>query len=108
MNALHSRVLSLIPWFLVSASGQSIPYLFESDVTGTPNKLYWQTEPGVRYDLLKSDDLASWQRVSGYPAVAAGLTMEHAFTPGPKGFFKLIPIDDQAPVIEDQFPGVDA
>lgn len=110
MKTFHSRVSALLPLlFAVSASAEALPHLFESDGTGPPNKLYWQTEPGVRYDLWKSDDLASWERVTGYPAVAEGLAMEHAFTPSPggKGFFKMIPIDDQPPVVVAQFPAVD-
>jgi sulfatase modifying factor 1 len=97
---------SLLP---ASASGQSLPYLFESAAgSGPPNKIVWQTEPGVRYDLWKSDNLADWSRVTGYPVAAAGLAMEHAFTPGPRGFFKILPIDEQAPVVVTRSPGAGA
>ena len=92
---------------LTSASGQTLPHLFEANDTGSPNKLVWQTEPGVRYDLWQSANLADWSRVTGYPAVATGLAMEHAFTAGPRGFFKMVPLDEQPPVVVDQFPGVD-
>jgi len=95
---------SLLP---ASTIGQSLPYLFESAGGAPPNKIVWQTEPGVRYDLLKSDDLSGWSRVTGYPAVADGVAMEHAFTPGPKGFFKIVPIDDQPPVVVALYPAVD-
>jgi hypothetical protein len=81
--------LSLVP--ASASAGQTLPYLFESDASGPPNKLLWQSEPGVRYELWQSDDLASWSRVTGYPAAAAGLAMEHAFTPGPQRFFKIVP-----------------
>ena len=97
--------LSLVP--ASASAGQTEPYLFESDAAGPPSKILWQTEPGVRYDLWQSDNLADWSRVTGYPAQAAGLAMEHAFTPGPKGFFKIVPIDDQPPVVVAQYPAVD-
>ncbi|MCX6875767.1 MAG: SUMF1/EgtB/PvdO family nonheme iron enzyme [Verrucomicrobia bacterium] len=90
-----------------AASVQALPYLFESDATGPPNRLLWQTEPGVRYDLWKSDNLATWCHVSGYPAVAVGLAMEHAFTPGPRGFFQIVPLDEQPPVVVGQYPAAD-
>jgi formylglycine-generating enzyme required for sulfatase activity len=93
----------------VSALAQDLPYLFEFDGSGPPKKLYWHSDPGVRYDLWKSDNLSSWQRVSGYPAVAEGLAMEHAITPSPggKAFFKMIPIDEQPPAVVTQYPPVD-
>jgi hypothetical protein len=110
MKAFHHRASVFLSLLLAaSTSAETLPHLFESDGTGPPNKLYWQTEPGIRYDLWKSDNLSSWQRVTGYPAVAEGLAMEHAFTPSPggKGFFKMIPIDEQPPVVVAQFPAVD-
>lgn len=99
-NFMRRLFRSLIALALLgSACGQALPYLFESDGSGPPTRIYWQTEPGVRYDLWKSDDLADWTRVTGYPAMAEGLAMEHAFTPGPKGFFQVLPIDEQPPVV---------
>lgn len=66
MKALHSRVCVLLPLLFASSTlGQVLPYLFETDGTGTSNKLDWQTDPGMRYDLWISDHLASWQHVSG-------------------------------------------
>ena len=94
--------LSLVP----AAIGQSLPYLFESAAgSGPPTKIVWQTEPGVRYDLWQSDDLSGWSQVTGYPATATGLAMEHAFTPGPQGFFKIVPIDEQSPGVGTSYPG---
>ena len=87
-----------------AASGQTLPHLFESPGSGPPDKILWQTEPGVRYDLWKSDNLADWAHVTGYPALADGLAMEHAFTPGPKGFFKIVPLDEQPPVVVTRYP----
>jgi formylglycine-generating enzyme required for sulfatase activity len=92
---------------LTSAYCQALPHLFESNGTGSPNKLVWKAEPGIRYDLWQSANLADWSRVTGYPAVATGLAMEHAFTAGPRGFFKMVPLDEQPPVVVDQFPGAD-
>ena len=101
---LFAAALLALP---ISASAQALPYLFESDGSGPPNKIYWQTEPGIRYDLWTSDNLADWQHVTGFPATADGLVMEHDFTPGPQGFFSILPLDDQPPVVVSQFPEVD-
>jgi hypothetical protein len=86
MKTMPLRGFALLPLVLATtAIGEALPHLFESDGTGPPNNLIWQTQPGIRYDLWKSDDLSDWQRVTGYPAMAEGLAMEHAFTPGPGG-----------------------
>ena len=70
-------------------------------------RLLWQTEPGVRYDLWQSPDLSSWSQVPGFPSAAAGLAQEYSFTAGPRGFFRIVPIDEQPPVVTAQFPATD-
>jgi formylglycine-generating enzyme required for sulfatase activity len=67
-------------------------------------RLSWQTEPGHRYDLFQSTDLQLWTHVPGFPATASGLSLQHPFNIGPRGFFRIVPIDDQPPAIAEQFP----
>ena len=78
---------------------QDIPYHFDYDASGRPNRINWQTEPGFSYDLLISNDLDVWTRATGYPLEAEGLTMGHSFDLGPKAFFKIGFIDDDFALI---------
>ncbi len=84
------------------------PWLLELS-PDSQHKLYWQTEPEQRYDLWESTDLKEWLRVDGFPKVAEGLAMEHAFDPHPdgRGFFSIEPIDEQPPVVVAQYPPAD-
>ncbi len=86
---------------------QSVPFLIEPTAPAPSMRLIWQTEPGVRYDLFQSTDLLSWTHVPGYPAAAVGLSKEYSFNLGPRGFFRIVPIDEQPPVVVEQFPAVD-
>ena len=81
---------------------------FSSDTTPGARKFNFETIPGHRYTLWRSTDLLNWAPVAGYPQTATGLAIEHTFIQDVKEFFRIEPIDDQAPVIEDQFPGDDA
>jgi hypothetical protein len=99
------RVMSFV--VASGAFAQTTPWLLEHTEPAPAMHLLWQTEPGVRYDLWTSDDLSTWTRPLGYPAVAAGLSKEFVFTPGDRGFFRFFPIDEQPPVITDQFPADD-
>lgn len=70
-----------------------------------PLELIWNTTPGVRYSVWQSPDLGSWERVSGYPAVADGLAGLHEIqTTASKHFFKVQVLDEQAPGIVSRFP----
>lgn len=80
--------------FVQNVIAKEIAQFFEFDTAGRPNKINWQTEPGVRYDLLTSMDMDVWTRVDGYPLTADGETMGHSFNFGPKGFFRIGSIDD--------------
>jgi len=71
-------------------------------------RLLWQATPGVRYDLWQSQDLSLWTHVPGFPAAASGLAQEYSFTAGQRGFFRIVPIDEQPPTIAGQFPADDA
>ncbi|MCU0782102.1 MAG: hypothetical protein MUF04_13525 [Akkermansiaceae bacterium] len=46
--------------------------------------------------------------MDGYPKLADGLSMEHSFSQQQKEFFRVEPIDEQAPVVVSQYPAVDA
>lgn len=80
---------------------------FSSDTTPGARKFIYETIPGHRYTLWRSTDLLEWDPVPGYPQMAAGLSIEHTFTQDTKEFFRVEPIDDQAPVVEAQYPAVD-
>ncbi len=104
-------------WLIATSNLQSVsaasPQLatqfdFSSDTTPGARKFYFETIPGHRYTLWRSTDLQNWAPVPGYPQTAAGLSIEHTFTQDVKEFFQIEPIDDQAPEIVDQFPGVDS
>ena len=109
------RTLRRPVWLLAAAlldfgatlPAQSVPFLFEQVSPAPSMRLIWQTEPGVRYDLWQSTDLFSWTHVPGYPAAAAGLSLQYPFNIGPRGFFRILPIDEQPPVVAAQFPSVD-
>ncbi|MCX6872877.1 MAG: SUMF1/EgtB/PvdO family nonheme iron enzyme [Verrucomicrobia bacterium] len=58
--------------------------------------------------MQRSTDLEHWSTVSGYPQTAAGLAIGHTFVQAANEFFRIEPIDEQVPVIVDQFPGEDA
>jgi formylglycine-generating enzyme required for sulfatase activity len=81
---------------------------FSSETTPGARKFYFATIPGHRYTLQRSTDLQTWTDVAGYPQTATGLSIGHTFSQGVKEYFRIQPIDDQPPVIEDQFPAVDA
>ncbi len=103
LRALALLVASSV-FLAAPASAQSVPYLFEPTAPAPSMRLSWQTEPGHRYDLWQSTDLQLWTHVPGYPATASGLSLQHPFNIGPRGFFRIVPIDDQPPAVADQFP----
>jgi hypothetical protein len=57
---------------------------------GVPNKLVWQTGEDWIYDLFHSTDLSGWTRVAGFPQTGGGAPMEHTFTAGMCGFFRIV------------------
>lgn len=98
------RVLFVLLGLLASASAQQIPFLFEAEPAAPPNQFIWKTDPGIRYDLYTSDDLSSWDHVDGYPKEATGLSMQYLIHPSERLFFKVVPIDEQAPAIASWYP----
>jgi uncharacterized delta-60 repeat protein len=70
------------------------PWNFEF-AGGVPVKLVWQTEIGISYELLVSNDLVTWAQAAGYPLTATADTMEYAFGAGPLGFYKIVPISGE-------------
>lgn len=81
---------------------------FSSDTTPAARKFYFETTPGQRYSLWHSTDMRTWEEVAGFPKLADSLSMEHTFAQQQKEFFRVEAIDEQAPVIADQFPGMDS
>ena len=64
-----------LPGFSPSTLAQSAPlqtpsWLIEATTPAPQKRLIWQTTPGVRYDLWKSDNLLSWTHAPGFPTVA--------------------------------------
>lgn len=57
---------------------------------GVPDTLVWQTEAGPSYHLFQSADLRDWGCVPGFPQAGTGGAMEHRFTPGARGFFRIV------------------
>ncbi len=111
------RLLPLVfPLFLalplVSATAATTPQIesqfdFSSDTTPGARKFYFATVPGHRYSLWRSTDLQNWAILPGHPQTATGLSMEHTFAQGEKEFFRVEPIDEQAPTVVAQYPAAD-
>lgn len=95
------------PAMPTAQSGSYTRFLFESTDSGPPGKLLWETEPRVRYDLFSSHDMRSWTHVAGFLALADGPALQHSFTPAAKSLFKVVPIDEQPPVVVAQYPAID-
>ncbi len=57
---------------------------------GVPDKLVWQAEAGVSYDLWHSEGLENWTYVDGFPQTGSGGPMEYAFESVARGFFRII------------------
>jgi len=64
---------------------------------GVPSKLCWQSKVGETYVLWRSDDVAAWSHVEGYPKPGTGGVMEHPFASGARGFFKIVSEASSAP-----------
>ena len=75
---------------LATASAPAVPWHFEF-FGGEPHKLVWETELGPSYYLFQSADLRDWIYVPTFPQPGTGGEMQHSFTPGARGFFRIIP-----------------
>jgi Immunoglobulin domain len=111
---IHHLLTGLTAVFLLSGSYlfAATPELatqfdFSSDTTPGARKFSFETIPSHRYKLWRSTDLKNWAPVPGYPQTASGLSIEHTFAQGAKEFFRVEPIDDQAPTVAAQYPAVD-
>ena len=69
-----------------------------------PVRMTWETIPGLRYDLMRSTDLSTWTRVSGYPKTIFGVATFQSLDSANNQFFEIIPLDEQAPEIVEQYP----
>ncbi|MCF7734134.1 MAG: formylglycine-generating enzyme family protein [Akkermansiaceae bacterium] len=88
-GAVIAAVAALSAAQPAGAAGAASPAWHFECSGGVPNKLCWQTKTGETYDLWRSDDLAFWIHVDGYPKPGTGGVMEHPFTAGRRGFFKI-------------------
>jgi sulfatase modifying factor 1 len=106
-----SRLLALCLFSQTSWVGAQqlpqTPWLFEPE-TGVPESLYWKVEPGKSYSLWESADLTTWRKIDGFPAESKLWVLPHAVQQHAKGFFRLVQIDEEAPVIKGRFPRKDA
>lgn len=86
-STLQCTAVALAMAIHMTAFGQG-SWHFESD-GGLPVKLVWQVQPGQTCTLRESADLRSWVTATGFPKVATGTVMEHAFVPGAQCFFQI-------------------
>ena len=101
------RVLAaaVLVWTIVPVFAAGSEWHFEFS-GGVPDRLVWQTEAGANYDLWFTDDLSvPFVQVGGFPQTGSGTPMEHPFTPGVRGFFKIIssPSIDPARVLFSEY-----
>jgi hypothetical protein len=104
----------VLRWFLVGmtfsfvAMGQLRPelLLLPVETNTVQRELLWSTEPGIRYELQSSTNLETWTTVDGFPTEAAALAQQHVLElqNSPKGFFRVLALDEQPPVIAPQSP----
>ena len=80
----------LLAWSGVAEgdSPPSIDWHFEFSGGGS-GKLVWQSESDRSYHLTYSAELVCWSPVAGFPKLGSGGPMEHSFTAGTRGFFKI-------------------
>lgn len=73
-------------------------------------RVVWSAEPGVRYELQSSPQLSGWITVPGFPAPATALAQQHTvnLTNANPRHFRVRLVDEQPPVVTDQFPAADA
>lgn len=92
-----------------AAPSESIPAVIEADEGDSGGmRILWQAEPGVRYDLRTSQDLnAGFDPVPGFPTEATALWQEHRFPVADRAFFRIEKLDEQHPVIIEQYPTAD-
>ncbi len=89
MNPTPALIASLTITPMILPAVAETPLWHFEFVNGRPVKLVWQTEPGKSYNLRESGGLQQWAQVPGFPKLAGGTQMEHAFTPAERGFFDI-------------------
>ncbi|MFA5688435.1 MAG: Ig-like domain-containing protein [Kiritimatiellales bacterium] len=104
----------VLRWFLpclmfsFTATGQLRPrlLLLPGEASSTQRELLWSTDPGIRYELQFSTNLADWSVVDGFPAVAGSLAQQHMLElqNSRKGFFRVLVLDEQPPEIVSRIP----
>jgi len=95
----------LIASFALSISAAADSPKVEVDPATQEGSLTWRTEPGRKYVVEEADTLDALAPISGSPLQAANLAERYAFTADtPARFFRVTPVDEEAPEILDQFP----
>lgn len=105
-------VLSLLGCLLLTVYSFAEPFsrpemvLLPVEASPTQRELLWSTEPGIRYELQSSTNLETWTTVDGFPTEAAALAQQHLLElqDAPKGFFRVLVLDEQPPVITPESP----
>ncbi len=108
MDRQNKMYAGIVAWLILIISATEVsayPWKMEPDGT-EPAYFEWRTEPDYFYDLWQSTDLVEWNRVSGFPKKADGLSMGQALEPSPNGrrFFKVVTADEQPPMVVAQYP----
>jgi hypothetical protein len=104
-SLLLSGVAVLFPLGLLASAPIILPV--DDPEALESHRVIWATEPGIRYELMESADLENWTVVAGFPTEAEALAQQHAFeldVAGEPRFFKVRPLDEQAPEIVGRFP----
>jgi hypothetical protein len=93
MNVGIRDLITVVALLLLPVGGviASPPAWHFEHSNGVPHKLVWQTEIGPSYYLYESKNLKDWSDVPTFPQPGTGGPMEHPFTAGGRGFFKIIP-----------------
>jgi len=102
-----AAAFTLFSPFLRAAPEIATQLDLSSTTTPAARKFYFGTIPGQRYSLWRSPDMRTWDEVAGFPKVADGMALEHTFAQQGREFFRILPIDEQAPTIVSQYPTVD-
>ncbi|MEX0325589.1 MAG: immunoglobulin domain-containing protein [Puniceicoccaceae bacterium] len=79
-------------------------YPEEDAVTPADRLLVWHATPGKRYEAQQSETLEVWGAMEGFPSVAVEKLGSAGITSDPSAFYRVLEIDEQAPVITARFP----
>ncbi|MDB4353718.1 formylglycine-generating enzyme family protein [Akkermansiaceae bacterium] len=96
--------------FLLGQEVLRLPSIFERVAPSDPEnrnlRFSWRSDTGVSYLLQGSDDLETWEDVSGYPLEAESPVEFFDADPASdaKKFYQVFRLDEQAPTIKGRYP----